>query len=88
MQPIKEAELIEMFAKVAAEVSGEEIAVDRDSVLADLGLDSLSQLEIITQFEDMMQIRVPDEVFTDLRTVGDVCDFFARTRAESAGEAK
>ena len=38
----------------------------------DLGADSLDLIELIYEFEDAFQTRIPDEQAVDLKTVGDV----------------
>jgi len=43
-----------------------------DRLREDLGADSLDLIELIYDFEEAFQTRIPDEQAVDIRTVGDV----------------
>lgn len=43
-----------------------------DRLREDLGADSLDLVELIYDFEEAFQTRIPDEMAVDIRTVGDV----------------
>jgi acyl carrier protein len=52
-----------------------------DRLREDLGADSLDLAEIVYEFEDVFDTRIPDERAVDLRTVGDVLLAIERGRA-------
>ena len=64
------ATLIDVLHEVA-EVPPAAVTLDSDLV-ADLDLDSLLMVEVMMAVEDAFAVTVPDDVVTDLRTVGDV----------------
>lgn len=54
-------------------------------LVEDLGLDSLSMVEVMMRVEDLLQIRVSDDELRHFRTLGEVREFVDRTaRAMSA----
>ena len=53
----------------------------------DLGIDSLSRLELVLGLESIFHIKIPDEVMAQLQTVVDVCSVItAIQRQEKVGE--
>ncbi|EYF03541.1 Hypothetical protein CAP_5525 [Chondromyces apiculatus DSM 436] len=63
-----------MFKTVAARVDKRDFPnVTMDSVITDLGIDSLTMMEIIGQMETSLKIMIPDEDLVELSTVGDLC---------------
>lgn len=53
----------------------------------DLGLDSLSLMEIAIRLEDVLQISIPDDELRDVRTLGQVHQLVDRALArKTAGE--
>ena len=44
----------------------------RDSVITDLGIDSLSMMQIVGEMETELDIMIPDEDLVELVTVGDL----------------
>ncbi len=60
------------------EILGHHLKVDpgalraEDRLREDLGADSLDLIELIYDFEEAFQTRIPDELAVDIRTVGDV----------------
>ncbi len=44
----------------------------KETVLEDLGLDSLDAVEIIMSLEEEFDVEVADEAFADVKTIGDV----------------
>jgi acyl carrier protein len=60
-----------------------------DAELAQLGLDSLSVLELMFKIEDHFQLKIADDTPTDLVTVGDVLVYIDRLleqKETSAGQ--
>lgn len=49
----------------------EEIQLDEDTALLDLGADSLDMAEIVMDIEDTFGIIVPDGAESDIHTLGD-----------------
>jgi acyl carrier protein len=62
----------------AREILGRQLKTDpgrlraEDRLREDLGADSLDLLELIYDFEEAFQTRIPDEQAVDIRTVGDI----------------
>jgi acyl carrier protein len=54
--------------------------LDRDTVIADLGIDSLGLMQIVGILEDELNVVLGDEEIPRLRTVGDVERLILRKR--------
>jgi len=68
-------QLLEMFRSVAAEVAEKDFSrLEEDSVIADLGVDSLAMLEITGEMERELQIQVPDDELVGIQTVRQLLD--------------
>jgi acyl carrier protein len=66
--------LVEMFKTVAARVDKREFPhVTEASVITQLGIDSLSMMQIVGEMEVELGIMIPDEDLVELITVGDLC---------------
>jgi acyl carrier protein len=67
-------QLLEMFKTVASRVDRREFPdVTMTSVITDLGIDSLSMMQIVGEMETELGIMIPDEDLVELNTVGDLC---------------
>lgn len=67
--------LLGMFKVVAARVDKREFPhVTSESVITDLGIDSLSMMQIVGEMESELGIMIPDEDLVELVTVGDLCN--------------
>ena len=67
--------LLQMFKTVASRVDKRELKdVKPSSVITDLGIDSLSMMQIIGEMETELGIMIPDEDLVELVTVGDLCE--------------
>lgn len=67
-------DLLEMFKTVAARVDRREFPhVTSESVITELGIDSLSMMQIVGEMETELGIMIPDEDLVELITVGDLC---------------
>jgi acyl carrier protein len=64
-----------------SEMAPEAIREDADLEI-DLGVDSLSQIEIVMELEERFDISISDEVADEIRTVGQVVDRVERLLAE------
>lgn len=67
------AEIVNDVAGVAAD----DVQLDK-SFVDDLGVDSLSMVEIIYACEDKFDISIPDEDSKNLKTVGDAVAYIER----------
>ena len=66
-------DLLEMFKTVAARVDKRDFPkVTRQSVITELGIDSLSMMQIVGEMETELGILIPDEDLVELVTVGDL----------------
>lgn len=66
-------DLLEMFRVVAARVDKREFPhVSLASVITELGIDSLSMMQIVGEMETELGIMIPDEDLVELVTVGDL----------------
>jgi acyl carrier protein len=64
-----------MFQTVAERVDKRPFPnVTRESVITELGIDSLSMMQIVGEMETELGIMIPDEDLVELVTVGDLCD--------------
>jgi acyl carrier protein len=77
-------ELITLFKQVATEVDKREFRdVTGESVISDLGIDSLSMMQIVGEMELRLNVMIPDEDLVELVTVADLLKVVAR-RLETA----
>ena len=68
-------DLLDTFKQVAARVDRREFnKVTRDSVITELGIDSLSMMQIVGEMETELGVMIPDEDLVELVTVGDLCN--------------
>lgn len=67
-------DLLDTFKQVASRVDRREFhKVTRDSVITELGIDSLSMMQIVGEMETELGVMIPDEDLVELKTVGDLC---------------
>ena len=67
-------DLLGMFKTVAERVDKKRFHdVTRDSVITDLGIDSLSMMQIVGEMETELDLQIPDEDLVEIVTVGDLC---------------
>ena len=79
-----EQDLIAMFKQVATEVDKREFKdVTGQSNISDLGIDSLSMMQIVGEMELRLNIMIPDEDLVELVTVEDLVKAVAK-RVEGA----
>jgi acyl carrier protein len=66
-------ELIALFKQVATLVDKRDFqGLTGDSVISDLGIDSLSMMQIVGEMELKLNIMIPDEDLVELVTVKDL----------------
>ncbi len=70
------ADLAEIVNDIAG-VAAEDVQLDK-SFVDDLGVDSLSMVEIIYGCEDKFGVSIPDEDAKNLKTVGDAVAYIER----------
>jgi acyl carrier protein len=67
-------DLLPLFKSVAERVDRRSFEnVTRDSVITDLGIDSLSMMQIVGEMETELSIQIPDEDLVEIVAVGDLC---------------
>jgi acyl carrier protein len=67
-------DLLQMFLTVAARVDKRDFPnVTEKSVITELGIDSLSMMQIVGEMETELGVMIPDEDLVELVTVGDLC---------------
>ena len=65
--------LLQMFKTVAARVDKREFPnVTAESVITELGIDSLSMMQIVGEMESRLGVLVPDDQLVKLVTVNDL----------------
>ncbi|HOA27584.1 MAG TPA: acyl carrier protein [Arachnia sp.] len=69
-------DLAEIVNDIAG-VSADDVQLDK-SFVDDLGVDSLSMVEIIYACEDKFEVSIPDEDAKNLKTVGDAVAYIER----------
>ena len=77
-------EITSVIAEIVERVSGVPAAqATPESVFTDIGIDSLTKLEIIVATEDQFGVRIDDDDGERLLTVSDVADYITRSRVTS-----
>lgn len=72
-------DLIALFKQVATEVDKREFGdLTGASVISDLGIDSLSMMQIVGEMELRLNIMIPDEDLVELVTVEDLVKVVSR----------
>lgn len=67
------ADLAERVWEVVRQVAGDRAqGFTMESAISELGLDSVERVELFTSIESRLQICLPDEVLTEVRTMGDL----------------
>jgi acyl carrier protein len=67
-------DVLAMFKVVAERIDKKSFnEVTRESVITDLGIDSLSMMQIVGELETELDLQIPDEDLVEIVTVGDLC---------------
>ena len=77
------ADVADLLAKVGR-VDSARVARDVD-LGTDLGIDSLTMIDLVVAAEDRFEVRILDEDVERLRTVGDVVDYVLEAQAGDLG---
>ena len=65
--------IIQLFSQAALEVNGKKLdGLTKDTVISKLGLDSVAVMELVSFFEEKLDIRMPDEDLAKVQTLGDL----------------
>ncbi len=66
-------DLLALFKSVASRVDKRAFDhITRESVITELGIDSLSMMQIVGEMETELGVMIPDEDLVEIRTVGDL----------------
>lgn len=66
-------DLLSMFKVVAARIDKRQFDnVTTESKITELGIDSLSMMQIVGEMETELGVMIPDEDLVELQTVGDL----------------
>ena len=67
-----------MFRSLATEISEKDFSgLAENSVISEMGVDSLAMLEVIGEMERELDIQIPDDDLAGIRTVGELLDVVA-----------
>lgn len=67
--------LLTMFQDKASEVAEKTFeGLTEASVIADMGVDSLSMLEVVGEMERALEVQIPDDELVGIETVGQLVD--------------
>jgi acyl carrier protein len=82
MVPVNAAnviDVVQLFKQAALEVDNRKLEnVSAGSVITQLGMDSIAQMELVSWFEERLSVRIPDEELAKIRTISDLRDVLAR----------
>ena len=71
--------ITQLFAQAAQEVNGKKLAnLTKETVISKLGLDSVAVMELVSFFEEKLNIRMPDEDLAKVQTLGDLGEVVKR----------
>ena len=69
------SDIVRRLREVAVEIAERELPpMDEPQVIAEIGLDSLSTLEMVGMMERELGIFLPTDELADIRTIGDLTD--------------
>jgi acyl carrier protein len=72
-------DVIAMFQRAALEVDNRKLPdLKGETVIAQIGMDSVAIMELVSWFEEQLNVRIPDEELQKIRTVADLRDALAR----------
>ena len=65
--------ITQLFSQAAQEVNGKKLAnLTKETVISKLGLDSVAVMELVSFFEEKLDIRMPDDDLAKVQTLGDL----------------
>jgi len=72
-------DVVKLFKEAALEVDNRKLdEVSSTSIISQLGMDSVAQMELVSWFEEKLRVRIPDEELQKIRTISDLRDVLAR----------
>ena len=72
-------DVVKLFKEAALEVDNRKLdEVTSSSIITQLGMDSVAQMELVSWFEERLSVRIPDEELSKIRTISDLRDVLAR----------
>lgn len=72
---LSRTELLQMFKKTATEIAEKDFPnISEQTVISELGIDSLGMLEIVGAMERQLKIQIPDESLAGIQTVKDLIE--------------
>ena len=73
------AQLFEIFQRMATEIAERDLSqMTEDSNIQELGLDSLSTMELVGAMEHEFGIQIPDEQLVGIQTVAQLLDLIGK----------
>jgi acyl carrier protein len=74
----KMIDVVQLFKEASLAVDNRKLdEVRAESVIAQLGMDSVAQMELVSWFEERLRVRIPDEDLQKIRTIRDLRDVLA-----------
>jgi acyl carrier protein len=72
-------DVVKLLKEAALEVDNRKLDdVKPTSVITQLGMDSVAQMELVSWFEERLSVQIPDEELAKIRTISDLRDVLAR----------
>jgi acyl carrier protein len=72
-------DVVKLFKEAALAVDNRNLdEVNSSSIISQLGMDSVAQMELVSWFEERLRVRIPDEELSKIRTISDLRDVLAR----------
>jgi acyl carrier protein len=72
-------DVIKLFKDAALEVSNRKLdRLDKSTVISQLGMDSVAVMELVSYFEEKLNVRMPDEDLARINTIGDLSTLIQR----------
>jgi len=81
-------DVIKLFKDAALEVSNRKLEkLERDTVISQLGMDSVAVMELVSYFEEKLEVRMPDEELARVNTIGDLQTLIQRLMPNATVQA-
>ena len=81
---MKRSELITVFQRMASEIAEKDFShVSEESVIAELGIDSLGMLELVGSMERELKIQIPDEQLVGIQSVRQLLDLVEKRTTQT-----
>ncbi len=73
----------EAVIKLVLDVLGEDVQIENETSLLDVGLSSLTFVKLIINIEEMFEIEIPDECLNiqEMGTVEQICNVIERVKS-------